>query len=93
MNRILDQLARNTGLLPEDLSATILAGNTPPTEEIVMALVIGAMDAYVVIFNDAKASWNEKRLARMALTMAFLVWVALLGRELSHEFDGIREFP
>ncbi len=80
MKKILDQLARNTGLLPEDLSAAILAGNPPPIEEIVMNLMIGAMDAYVVIFNDAKTSWNEKRLARMALTVAFLVWVALLGR-------------
>ena len=79
MNRILDQLARNTGLLPEDLSATILAGNTPPIEQIVINLMIGAMDAYVVIFNDAKTSWNEKRLARMALAVAFLAAITAVG--------------
>ena len=80
MNRILDQLARNTGLLPEDLSAAILAGNTPPIEEIVMALVIGAMDAHAVVVGSQESSWNEKRLARMALTVAFLAAMAILGQ-------------
>ena len=49
MNNILDQLARNTGLLPDDLATAILAGEMPPVEEIAMALVIGAMDAHAVV--------------------------------------------
>jgi hypothetical protein len=79
MSAILDQLARNTGLLPEDVAAAILAGNPPPLEEIVMALVIGAMDAHAVIVNDQQSSWNEKRQARMALAVAFLAAMAVLG--------------
>ena len=79
MNNILDQLARNTGLLPDDLAAAILVGTTPPIEEIVMALVIGAMDAHAVVVGDPESSWNEKRLARMALAVAFLSALAVLG--------------
>jgi hypothetical protein len=81
MNNLLRQLARNTGLLPETLSATILAGNTPPLiEEIVMALVIGALDAHAVIVGDPKSSWNEKRVARIALAVAFLAALAVVGQ-------------
>ena len=79
MNNILVQAARNSTLLPEDLSAAILAGNTPPVEEIVMALVIGAMDAHAVVVGDPKSSWNEKRLARMTLAVAFLAAMAVVG--------------
>jgi hypothetical protein len=78
MKNILGQLAR-TGLLPDDQATAILAGNTPPTEEIVMALVIGCMDAFFVTVNDAKSSWPEKRAARMALAVAFLAAMATLG--------------
>jgi hypothetical protein len=78
MNNRLVQLAHST-LLPDDLAAGILAGDTPPIEEIVMALVIGAMDAHAVIVGDPKSSWNEKRLARMALAVAFLSAMAILG--------------
>jgi hypothetical protein len=79
MKRILDQLARNSTLLPDDLAAAILAGNTPPIDELVMALVIGAMDAHAVVVGDPESSWNEKRLARMALAVAFLSALAVLG--------------
>ena len=79
MNRILDQLAR-TGLLPDDLATAILAGDTPPLEDIVMALVIGCMDAHAVLTGDPQSTWNERRLARMALAGAFLSAMALLGR-------------
>ena len=79
MKNILDQLARNTGLLPEDMAAAILAGNTPPTEEIVISLVIGCMDAYFVTVNDANSSWPEKRAARMALAVAFLAAMVAVG--------------
>jgi hypothetical protein len=80
MKNLLDQLARNTGLLPDNLSATILAGNTPPGEDIVMALVITTMDAHAVVVGDPQSSWNEKRLARMALAVAFLATMATLGQ-------------
>ena len=80
MNNLLSQLARNTNLLPETLTATILAGNTPPAEEIVVALIIGCMDAHAVIVGDPKSSWNEKRSARMTLAVAFLAAMAVLGQ-------------
>ena len=80
MNNLLDQLARS-GLLPDDLAKPILAGNTPPLEEIVMALVIGGMDAHAVMTGDPLSTWNEKRLARMALAVAFLGAMAVVGGE------------
>jgi hypothetical protein len=61
------------------MSASILAGNMPPLEEIVMALVIGATDAHAVTVGDQKSSWNEKRLARMALAVAFLSAMAAVA--------------
>ena len=79
MSNILDQLARNTGLLPDDLATAILAGDIPPVEEIAMALVIGCIDAHAVVVGDPKSSWNEKRLARMALAVAFLAAMAVVG--------------
>ena len=79
MNNVIDQLARNTGLLPDDLATAILAGNTPPIEEIVMALVIGAMDAQAVVVGDPQSTWNEKRLARMTLAVAFLAAMAVVN--------------
>ena len=80
MNNILDQLARNTGLLPDELATAILAGDMPPVEEIVVALIIGCMDAHAVIVGDPESSWNEKRLARMALAVAFLAAMAVAGK-------------
>jgi hypothetical protein len=79
MNGILDQLAR-TGILLDDLAKPILAGDTPPLEEIVMALVIGAMDADAVTVGDPQSTWNEKRLARMTLAGAFLAAMAVVGK-------------
>ena len=69
---ILGQLARNTGLLPKETAATILAGTTPPLKTIVMELLIASMDAHAVVLGDPQSSWNEKRLARMTLAAAFL---------------------
>jgi hypothetical protein len=86
---ILGQLARNTGLLPKEMAATVLAGNTPPLEEIVTALVIGAMDAHAVIVGDPESSWNEKRLARMALAVAFLSAMAVVGEGQAEKECGV----
>jgi hypothetical protein len=77
---VIDQLAYNTGLLPDDLATTILAGDMPPVEQIVMELVIGAMDAHAVVVGDPQSTWNEKRLARMALGVAFLSAMAIVGK-------------
>jgi len=56
MNNILGQLAYNTGLLPDDTATAILAGDMPPIEEIVMALVTGAMDAQAVVVGDPQST-------------------------------------
>jgi hypothetical protein len=78
MKTVLDQLARNTGLLPEPLSAEILAGNAPPMEEIVFRLVITGMDAYFVTINDPMSSKRERCLAHLGLVAAFLSAMATL---------------
>ena len=72
---ILDQLARS-GLLPESQSAAILAGDAPPTEEIVTALVIGAMDCEAMARAGRHMDWAERRLARQLLTIVFLIAIA-----------------
>jgi hypothetical protein len=79
MNRILDQLARNAGLLPDNLSAAILAGQTP-LKEIVLHLVIASMDAHEVVVGDPQSSWDEKRISRMGLVVAFLAAMAVVGK-------------
>jgi hypothetical protein len=77
-NDIYAQLAHST-LLPDDVAAAILAGHTPPIEDVVLHLVIGALDAHGVVLGDPHSTWNEKRLARMALAVAFLSAMATLG--------------
>jgi hypothetical protein len=79
MKEILIQLALNSTLLPTDQATAILAGNTPPIEDIVIALVIGAMDAHAVIVGDPQSTWNEKRQARMALAVAFLAAMGVVN--------------
>ena len=71
-NEIYGQLAR-TNLLPESQSSELLAGNVPPIEDIVMPLLIGAMDCEAMIGCDSKSTWNERRLARQCLILAFLL--------------------
>jgi hypothetical protein len=75
-NQIYDQLAR-TNLLPGEQSAQMLAGSMPGFGEIVIALLIGAMDAEAVIACDPQSSWNERRVARLCLILAFLLGVAV----------------
>jgi len=79
-NQIYDQLARNTGLLPENLSAAILAGKTPSTEDVLMHLLIAAQDGFAVVTGDSRSTMNEKRLSRMALAVAFLAAIAVVDR-------------
>ena len=79
MNNLLRQLARNTGLLPENLSAPIMEGNTPPVEEIVLHLVIAGMDAYFVTINDPMTSKRERCIAHLGLAAAFLSAMAVVG--------------
>jgi hypothetical protein len=70
-NWIYGQLARS-GLLPDDLSESILSGTVPPLEEIVMPLVICALDCHALTYGDTKSTWTEKRIARQCLVIAFL---------------------
>jgi hypothetical protein len=79
MKHILDQLARNSTLLPGDQATAILAGNTPPIEDIVIALVIGSLDCEATVRNDPASTWNERRIARQCLAVAFLSALAVLG--------------
>ena len=76
VNEILGQLARSGLLFDDAMVEAILSGNLPPLNEIVLALVIGAMDAEAVVRGDPKSSWNEKRIARQCLAVAFLAAIA-----------------
>jgi hypothetical protein len=68
---ILDLLAR-TGLLDDEMAALIVAENLPPQERIITELLIVVMDAEAVIRGGVNSTWNEKRLARQSLAIAFL---------------------
>jgi hypothetical protein len=54
------------------VATAILKGAPPPLEEIVTALLIGAMDAEAVVSGDSGSTWNERRIARQILVVAFL---------------------
>lgn len=77
-NDIYAQLAHSS-LLPDDMAAAILGGNTPPIEDVVLHLVIGALDAHAVTVGDPQSSKNERRIVRMVLAVAFLSAMAILG--------------
>jgi hypothetical protein len=72
---VFDQLARST-LLPEDMSAAILSGATPPLEEVVMNVLIAVLDIDAVVGSDTNSTWNERRIARACLAIAFLTAIA-----------------
>jgi len=78
MKKILDQLARSTLLCDDDMVAEILSGNLPPLNAIVLELVIGVLDAQALVQGDRDSSWNEKRIARQCLAIAFLSAIAWL---------------
>jgi hypothetical protein len=71
-NEVYGQLAR-TNLLSQSQASEILAGNPPPLEDIIMALLIGAMDCEKMIGCDPKSTWNERRITRQCLILAFLL--------------------
>ncbi len=80
MRIVLDQLARST-LLPEEMAAAILAGRNVALEGIVTELAIGTMDAEAVTRNDRNSTWNERRLARQSMAVAFLSALAWTNGE------------
>jgi hypothetical protein len=73
-SEIYGQLAR-TNLLPDSQSSEILAGHEPSLEDIIMPLLIGAMDCEAMIGCDPTSTWNERRLARQCLILAFLLGI------------------
>jgi hypothetical protein len=77
-NQVYDQLA-HSGLLPDDVAAVILAGGVPPVEDLVLDLVIGALDAHAVMIGDPQSSPTERRIARLVLASAFLSALATMG--------------
>jgi hypothetical protein len=76
MKAILDQLARSGLLLDDEMEAAIFAGNPPPMEEIVLPLIFTCADAEATVRNDSTSTWNEKRIARAFLAIAFLSAIA-----------------
>ena len=76
MTKSLKQLAHSK-LLPESLSATILAGHTPPMTDLTYQLVIVAMDAEVMTSADAKSSWTERRISLQLSALTFLTALLL----------------
>jgi hypothetical protein len=79
MKELLQQLALNSTLLPEDMAAAIVAGDTPPNEEIVLAVIIGCMDAHAVVVGDPQSSKQERCIAHSVLAASFLSAMAILG--------------
>jgi hypothetical protein len=75
-NEIYGQLAR-TNLLPASQSSEMLAGNVLPLEDIIMPLMIGAMDCEALIGCDPTSTWNDRRLARLCLILAFLLAIVV----------------
>jgi hypothetical protein len=76
MRFVLDQLAR-TKLLPDSISAAILAGKNPSLADLLPHLVIGAWDADAMTAGDKSATWTERRLSRQLLGLTFLVALLL----------------
>jgi hypothetical protein len=74
---ILNQLGRNTTLLPQEMREDISFGCFPALEEIVGALLMNSVDATAVTESDPTSTWNDKRHARTALTNSFLLALVL----------------
>jgi hypothetical protein len=72
-NEVLRQLALNTTLIPDEIRTAIKAGNEPPMNDVVMALLIHALDCQAVIDGGLKVAMTEKLLARQSLVIAFML--------------------
>jgi hypothetical protein len=81
MKSILDQLARSGLLVDDDMLAAILDGTPPPMENIILDVIFGVMDCEAVVRADPKSTWNEKRIARQCLAIAFLSAFACLKEQ------------
>jgi hypothetical protein len=70
MTNVFNLLVHST-LLSEELAADIRGGivNMP---KIVDELLIAALDVEAVVRHDGSSTWNEKRIARQVLVLAFL---------------------
>ena len=77
-DEILKQLAQSS-LLPADLRAEIRLGINPPLSEIALPLIMAVLDSYAFVENDVRSSWNERRIARQNVALAFLLALALYG--------------
>ena len=78
MTDVLGQMSRTT-LLPTESSSAILAGHPPPISDLIVHIVIAAMDADAMTANDRSATWTQRRLSRQLLGLTFLV--ALLSSQ------------
>jgi len=73
MTREVYNLLAHSGLLPKPQSLELLAGNAPQIEEIIIPLLIGALDCEALTAYDSQSTWTERRLARQCLILAFLL--------------------
>jgi hypothetical protein len=76
---IYGQLAR-TNLLSQSQSSEILDGNVCVLEDIIMPLLVGAMDCEAMTACDPKSTWAERRMARLGLILAFLLALGAASR-------------
>jgi hypothetical protein len=83
MSALFSQLARSGLLFDDDMVAAILAGNSPPLEEIVLSLIITCMDSESTVRNDSTSTWNHRRIARQGLAVAFLAAIACMKEKAS----------
>ena len=81
MKSILDQLARSGLLFDDEMIAAILSGNSPSMEDVILDVILGVMDCEAVVKGDPKSTWNEKRIARQCLAIAFLSAIACLREQ------------
>ena len=80
MKNILDQLARNSRLLPDDMAAAILEGKTPPIEEVALQIVFTALDGHAVATSDPTITRTERCFAHLLLANAFLAALAVANQ-------------
>ncbi len=78
MNRkVLRQIALDSTLLPEELRDKILTGVTPSFSEMALNLTNLALDCELATASDPKASWTERRSAKIGAAAVFLLALAV----------------